>query len=725
MESYNLGISGSWWLLTLLVLAGLGIALFTYRKTIPPVSPAKKSLMVTLRTIGLALLLFVLFEPVLTSITGSVEPPRLAVLIDKSSSVAAEDAGGERMPMVRKALENSGFRSLSDDQLRIFAFDSDIHNVKAGKVDSIEYDGQMTDISRAIRQAARRAEKENIRAALIISDGEFNTGSNPIYDADVFGLPIYTIGIGDSTEPKDISIQSLLTNEIAYIDNPVPININIKVSGFDSGELKLTLYDNEQKFAEQDIIISEGKRIYSAMAEYKPETAGYKKITARISSLDGELTLKNNSKSRFINVLKNKRKIALFAGAPSADVSFLRKVIESDKGVEMDSYIQKNGPKFYEEPTKRKLAESEMIIMAGFPINSTPADVVDMIAGELEKDKPVFFIASAQTDYNKLKKLEAFLPFNVAQSNNKEYLASMQVKPRQMAGALLRVTGTEEDLRLWNSLPPVFRTETFVKPKPESDVVANFKVNNVTMNEPLIMSRSIAGRKSIAVIGYGLYRWKLLGYAADAAKGGDKTHDLYSIFINNSLKWLSTEDIKKRIDISTNKSSYTTGENIEFFGEVYDAAYTPIDNANVTVTLTGEDESREILLQSLGNGRYFTTIESLPEGDYSWRAKAIYNNNNIGSDAGRFAVGEIMLEYFDLKMNAALLRSLARRTGGSFYMPENADRFTDDLQNHAAFTEKPVTLRSEAALWNLPWLLAAAILCFAIEWFIRKRAGML
>jgi hypothetical protein len=84
-----------------------------------------------------------------------------------------------------------------------------------------------------------------------------------------------------------------------------------------------------------------------------------------------------------------------------------------------------------------------------------------------------------------------------------------------------------------------------------------------------------------------------------------------------------------------------------------------------------------------------------------------------------------MLEYFDLKMNAALLRSLARRTGGSFYMPENADRFTDDLQNHAAFTEKPVTLRSEAALWNLPWLLAAAILCFAIEWFIRKRAGML
>ncbi|MFP4529204.1 MAG: hypothetical protein ACLFQX_11680 [Candidatus Kapaibacterium sp.] len=725
MSSYNLGITGSWTLLILLILIGLALAIYTYRRTIPPVSAGKKSAMVILRSIGLALLLFVLFEPVLTTITGSVEPPRLAVLIDNSQSVAAEDAGGARKPLLAKAFANSEFGDLDEDQLRLFAFDSDVRKINADYADSLKYEGQMTDISAAIRQVARRAEDENIRAALIISDGEFNTGGNPIYDADVFGLPIFTIGIGDSTEPRDISVQTLLTNEIAYIDNPIPININIRVSGFDSGELKLRLFDGETKFAEQDIIISENKQNYSAMAEYTPKSSGYKKIRAEITSLEGELTTKNNSKTRFINVLKNKRRIALFAGAPSADVSFLRNHIKNDKSITLDAYIQRNGPQFYEQPTAQSLAEAEMIIMVGFPVSTTPEDALNMIASELRKDKPVMFIASSQTDYNKLKKLEDFLPFNVASSNAKEFMATMDVKAEHMASALLRITGAEEDMQKWNNLPPIYRTETFVRIKPESEVVAGFRVNNVPLNEPLIISRSIAGRKSLAIMGYGLYRWKLLGYAADKAKGRQDEFDLYNIFMNNALKWLSVEDIRKQVDIRTNKSSYISGESIEFFGQVYDAAYTPVDNATVTVRVTGGGESRELMLNPLGNGRYYSSIDGLPEADYEWQGSAMLGGNKLGSDAGRFAVGEIMLEYFDLKMNANLLRTLSERTGGRFYLPADAGAFLSDLQSHKAFEEKPITLRSEFALWNLPWLLAAAILCFGIEWFMRKRAGML
>jgi len=51
-------------------------------------------------------------------------------------------------------------------------------------------------------------------------------------------------------------------------------------------------------------------------------------------------------------------------------------------------------------------------------------------------------------------------------------------------------------------------------------MVASFKVNNVPLNEPFIITRNINSRKSVAIIGYGLYRWKLLGYALKLQRAG-------------------------------------------------------------------------------------------------------------------------------------------------------------------------------------------------------------
>jgi hypothetical protein len=76
-------------------------------------------------------------------------------------------------------------------------------------------------------------------------------------------------------------------------------------------------------------------------------------------------------------------------------------------------------------------------------------------------------------------------------------------------------------------------------------------------------------------------------------------------------------------------------------------------------------------------------------------------------------------------MNAPLLRNLSERTGGKFYTPANCSSFLDDLKNKKSFIPRSVTIRNEFALWNIAWLLALAIFCFALEWFLRKRAGML
>jgi len=118
-------------------------------------------------------------------------------------------------------------------------------------------------------------------------------------------------------------------------------------------------------------------------------------------------------------------------------------------------------------------------------------------------------------------------------------------------------------------------------------------------------------------------------------------------------------------------------------------------------------------------------LKDLLEGDFFYQGNVEVNQARLGSASGRFSIGDIDLEYMNLQMNAPLLRNLASRTGGKFYTPETANTFLDDLKSNPNFKPVSFTDKYESALWNLPYILAAVILLFAMEWFLRKKFGMI
>ncbi len=726
MNSYSLAISISWAVAILLFIAAAALTFYTYRITVPPVSGRKKALLMSLRAIALFLLLFIVYEPIMTIISGSEKAPEIVVMLDNSLSAGMKDGTGERTADYKKALDNSGLDKLDNDQVSVIKFSEGTEEIFSPSFDSLDFSGQSTNISRAIRKVTKSAAGKNLRAALLVTDGAFNEGTNPVYDAGMLGRPVYVFGIGDTVSPKDASVKSILTNETAYIDNPVPVNVDVEINGYSDGELLLELFDGNKKISEQQIFVSEGKTNYPAMFEYIPDTEGYRKLTAKLGTLENELTEKNNSASVFINVLKNKRKIAIFAGAPSPDLSFIKNELKNEKGVKFTEFIQKKGPEYYNDaPNPSLLNDAEFIVFIGYPIASTRPQDIEMIARQLEAGKPLLFIAAQNTDYNKLKKLEEYLPFRTVSSNIREFMAIPEISDRMISHPVLRINGTDDDKDVWNQLPPLFRTETFVTVKPESRIVAGFKVNNVAMKDPLIVSRDFNDKKSLAVLGYGLYRWKLLAAGADRSRGQTGKPDLFRIFVQNSLRWLSVSNRNKKVIIKSVKSNYTESEKIEFSAQVYDDSYNPVDNAKISVSILGEGEKRDISLSSYGNGRYSGSAEGFASGDYAFSGSAELEGRKLGSDRGRFSVGELNLEYRDMTMNINLLRNIANESGGKFYLPDETDKFINDLLNDRNFQARPITLRSETALWDIPWLLAGAILCFGIEWLVRKRSGML
>ncbi|MCL2040353.1 MAG: VWA domain-containing protein [Bacteroidetes bacterium] len=724
MNSYFLSISGWWWLLVLFCLIAVALTIFTYKNTIPPIAKSKKILLISIRSIALVILFFSIFEPIYTSIKTLITKPQLVVLVDNSVSMVVDDAAGNRKERALNVFKKLDLSPINPNII-YYSFGEDVRMIDTFYADSLQFNENSTDISKAIRTINNISEATNTRAILLITDGVFNTGNNPLFDAENFAKPIYTIGIGDTVEPKDISIKSLLVNEIAYIENPIPVTINFSSVGFSNVEAKVSLLDDGKKIAEQVVNLHSDRTNYTLIFEYNPVKEGIRKLTATISELENEITNKNNTHSEYVKVLKNSRKVVMFAGSPSPDFSFIKRELDNEKGLEIVTYIQKKGAEFYTQPSQQVISSADVIIFCGFPINSTPNNILSMIKTELDKGKSFMFVAGLTTDYNKLKILENNIPFQVVSSKPNEFMVSPLINVDALANPILRVTGTDEDISLWNRLPPIFRTETFVKINPESEVLSTMKINNVEFKEPLLITREFQNNKQVAIMGYGLYRWKMLGYASSEAVGKTDVPDLFEILIDNSYRWLSVKERSKLVNIRTTKKHFNQGEKIEFIGDLYDASYIPIENANIKIDIGANENKREISMTSIGNGRYIGSVEGLSQGDFNFIANATLGSRNLGNDNGRFSIGELAIEYQNLKQNASLLKLISDRTLGKYYDGTDLSTVSDDIMNSNSFTDRPVSLHSEFLLWNWLGLLIIAILLFATEWFIRKRSGLI
>jgi hypothetical protein len=694
-------------------------SLIVYRRTVPPVSTGNRLLLVALRSLAVILLIFILFEPILSILRKSNKKPVVAVVVDNSKSMTIKDRAGDRESQLKSILRSDGLQDISKTaDVRYARFSDKFDFAPWLTSDSLKLNGNGTDIAHAIRQIKASAVDENIQAVVLLTDGDYNLGQNPIYEAETLGKPIYTVGLGDSSEQKDLLISKVLTNEIAYVDSRVPVDIVVKSSGFSSERVAVALRESGQTVDEQFIVLKSGTNEYPVQLHFVPKEEGIQKYSAIVSGLPGELTEKNNQRSLFVKVLKSKIKVLLFAGAPSSDVSFIRQSIDNDKNLELQTFVQKYGSEFYEGNfSPSALKDCDCLFLVGFPIANTPQQVVDAIKNAAEESgKPVFLVLSRKSDLNRLKSLESILPFVIAQIRGEEISAFVQISPAQRTHPAVRLSNGSA----WDKLPPIYKTESILRPKPESDIVGLMKINNITFSEPMLLTRNLNKHKSIAVLGYGIWRWKLL---TEGLSGG--TEGVFQSFISNSIRWLTTREEEKQVHVATVKEIYNSGERVEFIGQVYDEKYEPLDNAELRIKVKRAEGESETVLAAVGSGRYEGAIEGLPEGDYHFSATAVAGGRTLGESKGRFSIGEANMEFQDTRMNAALLQQISYRSGGRFCTPSTFSQLCGDLKANPNLVVRAVTQKSEFQLWNRKYLLGVIVLLLALEWFLRKRSGMM
>ncbi len=722
MESLSLDLSGGpWYLYVLFAALSVLLSAYLYRVTVPPVDARMRAVLVALRSIGLMALILLLYEPLARFRRSESSQPRIAVAIDVSRSMGIRDRTRDRQTDLR-AVSTKVAERLSD-MADVYVFDETLRT-HTGSIDTLRVRGFRSDIGAAVRAVANSRPDLEYGAVMVISDGNHNTGEQPLYAAERSGLAVYTLGIGDSVPPSDVRMASVTAPGVGVVNEPVIITMEVEQTNISDRSGVVIISDNGNDIARLPLELRTGVQRYQISHRWVPTVEGMHVVAARVESVGQEFTTKNNASQTTVRVRKNKKRVVLFAGAPSPDVAFIKSAVTQDPTLELVTFIHREGSTFYEgQPPAASLIDATAVILIGFPTAYSPKNVIDDIASRCRRGTSLFFIAAPSTDYGKIAPLSDVLPFRVTSNRPIEVNVSTDVAPVATADPLMRLTGGDGDADLWNSLPPIYRTELFAEAVPGASVLSRIKVGTTSIDEPLIIKRDAGLTRSLAILGHGIYRWKLLGQGPAVSRGSSAI-DVLQTFAGNSVKWLSVRDDERRVRIRSTHEAYVAGESIGFTATVMNESFSNVDDAQVRVVIEGGSSPRTIELANSGSGRYGATIGTLAPGRYSYSGSATSKGQTIGRDQGTFIVSDVGLEEQTTTMNVSLLRLLAQRTGGRFATIDSVDALVDELLRDPRLRPIVRTSERELALHHLPWIVAIALASFALEWFLRKRKGL-
>jgi len=700
INNFNISFSYSPYLLAVGIILIVLFSLYVYSTTLPAISPIYKLLLISLRSLGLSLILLLLFEPNISYKTKEIIKPTNLVFIDNSKSISKFASANEILGIkkfTKSILDNS------NDIINIFQLGKHVKKTNPSQIDSLNFSEPSTNLSPIFSIANKT---NNLASIILISDGIITEGKAPNSQLQKLGVPIYTIGVGDTTTNNDIRIERIESNKFIYTGVNTIIEATIKHNGFSNKNVIVKLLENNNIIEQKPIMLSSSE-INRVSFNYRNKISGEHKITISVTTDKNEKNKSNNLKSKIINIADTKKKIFLISGSPNSDLSVIVGSLESNKDFEIESIVQLGLNKFYRNKSSIiSIKDADIIFLINFPTKETTTSMMNKVANIIsEFDKPIFYCLSSNVDYNKLNLFEKIIPFKVKKKKN-TYEESQVIISNQLNNLLGK---NENKKNEWAKLAPINVTNSTIIPKVSSEILLTTSKDKV----PIIFTNNIANKKSIVLNAYNFWRWKL--------KVQRKGYKLFDNFILNSVKWLSIKNDDDRFNVYLSKKSYNLGETIFFSASVYDETLQPLDNASIQL----EVNKNKLFFNNVSNGQYKCEVNIAKSGLYNYKVKLLTNSKAQKTISGKFNIEPIEIELAKSRMNKELLVSLSHSTKGNFFSINNSNELIDILNNRYKKNIKVIYSDNELILSSLETILFIIIFLFGTEWLIRKILKML
>lgn len=694
--------------------------------------------------------------------TGGLKQPLPA-------SSAAEKIS--RLDLVKTVFKSPKFdllpRLAKDYNVDTFTFDSTLTDVPAGSLrqqpqggnaptttqpantawlDALAPAGQQTAVGDALRAVVARKRGQPMAGIVLVTDGANNSGSDPRAAAQLAKdarVPLYIYGVG-ITSPRNLVVGNIFAPEISFVKDEVPVTVRVKSQGITSAKVTLKLVDangQEQDVDTKDVSFDQDNEPAVAL-KFTPKTKGDYQLKAVAEPSDAsivELSKDDNQSAQGLKVIDSKIKVLLVDQAPRWEFKYLMAQLLRDRRVDAKVVLLEGSPGLAQTPespylqklpdNKEALFKYDLIILGDVDAKTFSTNQLDAVEEFVTKFGGGLAVIAGKRNnpwtYRKTP-IEKMLPVeleagagfvNAAAGPGGEEVSDKPIKLELTAVGkrtpMLRLAADDSTSeRIWAQLPPIYWVAPVARAKPAAEVflVDPSPSRSTRYGKMPVVAAQQYGMGQVMYIGTdNTWRWR-------KNKGDEQYVTLWGQVIQR-LALPHLLGASKRTQLTFDKKEYVTNEKVNLYARLYTEAYSPItqDKVKAYVTDTGPDDprAREIILRPLPDqpGMY--------RGEFNAPEKAAGYKLYVDLDKSTLVdlpVSEPRMEPGENALNAELLESLARTTGGKFVREEDLYTLPDQIK---AETPKVIT-NLEVEFWTSPLYYGLMLLVLAAEWIMRK-----
>ncbi|MCJ7645464.1 glutamine amidotransferase [bacterium] len=702
----------------------------------------RKSLFFILRLSVYLLLIFLLLEPVRTVEEKSVEEPSAAFLIDTSTSMGVKDPIS-RFSLVKEFLKGPLVGGLKEKyNLLFFTFASTFKRAVIEEILQLIPQGKSTDIGQALDGLEEELRGQRLAGVFLVTDGAHNVGEDPRLVAERISVPIFSIGVGNPKKFKDLQIAEVRVSDFVFKNTPTDIGVEIRSYGFEGKEISVILKGESEILQTKKVRMPEDGKEVSLSLSFTPRSIGSFNYAVSIPSYSGEVSFANNRKDFTLQVLRDKIRILYICGQPSWEYKFLRTVLKSDPGIELVSFIILRNPENISivpedqlslipfpvtEIFGKEIFNFDLLIFENFTYTrfGIPKEYLENIRKFVTQTGGGFLMIGGDNSFAgggyKGTPIEEILPVEMEDGKEDIIDGKFKMLLGESTHLILRLSDNPgENSQIWAGMPELDGCNRLLKPKPEAIILGVHPLIKNKYGNLVILAVWEKGKgRVMSMASNSTWQWCFQA----RGRGGTGSH--YERFWHQAIHWLVKSPELKLVHLSTDKEIYAKREEILLTTRVFNRYYRPSEHARVYIELVNPSGKRIDLGTASAkdrSGEYGTNYLAEEEGNYTFIATAGEGSKVLGRDTASCKVAIPSLESENAQLNEPLLRELSDSTGGKYFHINSI--VSEEIILPEVREATPVVKRV-VAVWNNPYIFFFLFILLSIEWYIRRRSGMM
>lgn len=784
--NFSFGVPLPGLLIVVLFAALLVATIWAYRSTQGRLRRSFRGVLIFLRALVLCLLVFCLLKPFLTIYQTNPDDSYLLVMMDRSKSMQITDAADSRTRLHRaNDLLFSETEGLLEElnakfKVRLFAFDTTAKRIAEEPLTAAE--GESTDIPQALNEALDDLQGIPLSGAVLLTDGVDRSGTDIAKFAMQIRerkLPIHTVGIGTEAGNPDLEIVKVDVPRTAEEDFPVEVWVTLKRKGFKGKKATLRLTNSGRTLKTEVVDMDKGTSWMSqlnptdpstdikaerVLMKFIPREAGTHKFEVHAELGEIEAVPQNNFKTFLLKVAPTKRAKILFVdGKPRYEFRFIKRALQNDPNIQLTDRFLTNlaGTNQYYGGTrndashtfgfypddKEVLFDFDAIILGNVDASQfTPVQLQNTLDFVRIRGGGLLVLGGSRSLGNH-ELSESYINTPIAQCLPVELelgAAPPPLAPRRLGnssttgtkGYKLRLTSdgkaetlmaladtSTENSQRWQIMPTLKGYSKVKRAKAGALVLAEHPTErNEFGNRILIATHNYNAGRVMVFTPHTSWRWQMIPSRTTADQNFWDQADSHERFWRQVAKWLTTAP-KEHLKLDIAKTTYSLKEPVVIEVTATDEEFQPTNNAKVrAIVLDDTGKRREVQLEQVLGKSGLYTGRFIPNryGEYTVTATGTLKGENLGEQQTLFEVKTSYAEFSDAELNLALLKTLAEGSGGKYYSIEEAP----ELVNQIPLIESATSKITDVDIWDVPFVFGALLFLLGMEWFLRKRGGL-